>query len=497
MDFDFTTETITPDNTGVLTIGGTQGVELPVGTTGQRPSTGLIAGTLRFNTSLVSLEVYNGAGWIQPGTVASVGLAAPSIFTVTGSPVTGSGTLTLALATQAKNTHFVGPASGANAAPTFRTIALSTNDVSDVVITSPSNGQVLSYNSTSSTWVNTGQAAASYSALVSSWTLVSGTKYSAIVTHSLGTQNVIVQCFNATTNALVQMDSIVVTDANNITLFVNGGTPSFALRVVIIANGMSIAAGGSTPSSIIVQNQGVNLSGTFTTVNLAAGLTATAAGSTATITPSATQNGVNAQTNGVAVAGGPFTTINFAGSTLSTSASGAVLTVTDTAQAIIRSMTYFATSFDSPNNSDWVVNALAPTVTDPSYSSMNVRQFSNTTEQGVGFFLSVPAGATNITFQYRGRTATAPGAAATLQMRAYVRAITNNGAVGAWSAANNIASVTVPTNAYFQYYSSTVTLASLGLTAGNLYLIEFTRNVGVAGNLGFNWLLAELTVSFT
>ena len=59
--------------------------------------------------------------------VTSVALALPSIMTVSGSPVTSSGTLTGALTTQAVNTVFAGPSSGAAAAPTFR--ALTTADL--------------------------------------------------------------------------------------------------------------------------------------------------------------------------------------------------------------------------------------------------------------------------------------------------------------------------------------------------------------------------------
>ena len=54
------------------------------------------------------------------GSVTSVGLSLPGLLTVTGSPVTGSGTLTGTLATQAANTVFAGPASGSAAAPGFR-----------------------------------------------------------------------------------------------------------------------------------------------------------------------------------------------------------------------------------------------------------------------------------------------------------------------------------------------------------------------------------------
>jgi hypothetical protein len=55
------------------------------------------------------------------GTVTSVALSAPaSIFDISGSPITSSGTLALALDNQAANTVFAGPTSGGAAAPTFR-----------------------------------------------------------------------------------------------------------------------------------------------------------------------------------------------------------------------------------------------------------------------------------------------------------------------------------------------------------------------------------------
>jgi hypothetical protein len=61
--------------------------------------------------------------WATSGTVTSVGLALPaSVFNVSGSPVTTSGTLTGSFTTQTANTVFAGPASGAAATPTFRAL---------------------------------------------------------------------------------------------------------------------------------------------------------------------------------------------------------------------------------------------------------------------------------------------------------------------------------------------------------------------------------------
>ena len=56
------------------------------------------------------------------GTVTSVGLSLPSIFTVSGSPVTGTGTLTGTFNTQTANYVFAGPTTGAAATPTFRAL---------------------------------------------------------------------------------------------------------------------------------------------------------------------------------------------------------------------------------------------------------------------------------------------------------------------------------------------------------------------------------------
>jgi hypothetical protein len=61
---------------------------------------------------------------IPSGTVTSVGLSAPTEFTVTNSPVTGSGTLTLTKANQNANLVYAGPTTGSAAAPTFRSLVL-------------------------------------------------------------------------------------------------------------------------------------------------------------------------------------------------------------------------------------------------------------------------------------------------------------------------------------------------------------------------------------
>ncbi len=88
---------------------------------------------IRHNVATAQMEVsHDGLTWAAigsgggSGTVTSVGLSLPGIFSVSGSPVTVSGTLTATLVNQSANTIFAGPTSGGAAAPTFR--ALVAND---------------------------------------------------------------------------------------------------------------------------------------------------------------------------------------------------------------------------------------------------------------------------------------------------------------------------------------------------------------------------------
>jgi hypothetical protein len=111
--------------------GGTS-ITLPVsiaqGGTGQATANGALNALLPTQTSSSGYFLTtNGTStsWAPEtgtGTVTSVGLSLPSFITVSGSPVTASGTLTGVLATQSANLCFCGPSTGSAAAPTFRAL---------------------------------------------------------------------------------------------------------------------------------------------------------------------------------------------------------------------------------------------------------------------------------------------------------------------------------------------------------------------------------------
>ena len=279
------------------------------------------------------------------------------------------------------------------------------------------------------------------------WTLVSGNRYRADFVHNLGTTNVVVTLWDTNNNAVVIADSLITTDANTVRLTVVGNTKT--IKVVVVAQGSALVAGGWTPSLVITAYEGVTVSAAATRLNF------------------------RGQAVGVTDEGAGTTNIT-----------------------IGSRFTYFAASLDTPVNSDFAVNAIAATVTDPTYASLNVRSFSNSVEQGVATMISIPSGATTLVIKMRGRAQTAPGVASVVQPRLYYRLLPNNAAVGAWSAAQELANISIPTNANFQYSTQTILLSTLGMVAGNLYQIELTRRVtGVTGtNLAANYLLAEVTL---
>lgn len=86
-------------------------------------STGLSSTQFEANLTHANISSAAETGFATPtGGVTSVAVSVPSILTVSGSPITSSGTIAISLANQTANTLFAGPSSGSAAAPTFRSI---------------------------------------------------------------------------------------------------------------------------------------------------------------------------------------------------------------------------------------------------------------------------------------------------------------------------------------------------------------------------------------
>jgi hypothetical protein len=124
-----------------------------------------------------------------------------------------------------------------------------------------------------------------------------------------------------------------------------------------------------------------------------------------------------------------------------------------------------------------------------------VRRFDDTAEEGIGFNLFVPAGVTSLVFSVKARAQTAPATAKQAILRLYRRQVPDNAVVTAWSAALQLTAIDIPANAFFQYDTQTISLATLGLTAGRMTQFELTRQgSNIADTLVGDWDLLELSV---
>lgn len=99
LTIDTTVPTPTGSTTGSLIVIGTGSLYLPTGTTAQRPANSI--GMQRFNTTLGAMEYNDGTVWTTlsttGGTVSSVAVSGSTGLSVSGSPITTTGTITLTL----------------------------------------------------------------------------------------------------------------------------------------------------------------------------------------------------------------------------------------------------------------------------------------------------------------------------------------------------------------------------------------------------------------
>lgn len=141
------------------------------------------------------------------GTVTSVGLSLPAMFTVSGSPVTSSGTLSATLAAQTQNQVFVSP-NGLSGVPTFRSLVAA--DLPTVTVAKGGTNLTSLGTANQVLGVNNGASALEYK------TIASGTNIS--VVHTAGT--VTINTTGLGTMATQNASSVAITGgtASSVTL---------------------------------------------------------------------------------------------------------------------------------------------------------------------------------------------------------------------------------------------------------------------------------------
>ena len=170
--------------------------------------------------------------------------------------------------------------------------------------------------------------------------------------------------------------------------------------------------------------------------------------------------------------------------------------ITDTSQAFANFPSYLfnACSFQTTATADWQTNDFASLTLDSNNSAIQVRRFDDTTNEGVGFLIHIPDGATNISFKFVSRAETAPGSTQTVSTFIGDREIPDNGAIPAWNT-THLVDLSIPNNELWQYDSESFLLTTLGINAGSYYQFQLVRDG--AGTLVGDWTLLSLKVEFS
>jgi len=263
---------------------------------------------------------------------------------------------------------------------------------------------------------------------------------------------------------------------------------------ISVSNGSGVAGNPSIDiDAAYVGQTSITTLGTISTGTWSATTIATNRGGTGLTSIGSASQVLGVNTGATAL---EYKTITAGSGITITPAAGAITIAT--AGAFVQRFTFQADQFDNPVTANWAVNSLAPATADTANSGLTIRNFDDTIEEGVGGQFTIPSGAVNVVFYFKSRARTAPGAPTAIQPTLYHRSVPDNAVVGAWSAALNLTTISIPTNTNFQYDNQTITLASLGWSVGTHYQFELTRRGTEAGDTHTgDWYLLEMIVEFT
>jgi hypothetical protein len=139
--------------------------------------------------------------------------------------------------------------------------------------------------------------------------------------------------------------------------------------------------------------------------------------------------------------------------------------------------------------SDFPVNGqnYASLANDANTNSILSRQFDPATNEGIGIDFLMPGLSpsglpTNIVFNSIWRAETAQAAGKYVKLAVYVRQLSDNSAIPAWSAKTALVTLACTTNVLPQYNITTVSLSSLGLSPAKFTQIEIIRDAADAGD---------------
>ena len=156
---------------------------------------------------------------------------------------------------------------------------------------------------------------------------------------------------------------------------------------------------------------------------------------------------------------------------------------------------FYADQVEYTVGGNWNVNVGAPASADSNNDALTVRLFDDTVDEAIGFIVKVPVQAQEMIVTTHARRETGTAAQNAI-MVLHDRSIGNAAAVGAWGT-NALTTIALPANENFVYDETSNTLAGWGLTAGEIYQMQLSRDANAGGDtLVGDLALLSVTIEF-
>ncbi len=279
----------------------------------------------------------------------------------------------------------------------------------------------------------------------------------------------------------------VMIDATQISngrfLYYNAGTSTIGYSTLSIPSGLPTL--GAANTVLHVNSAGTDLSyDTLTDANIASNAA------------------INRQKLGTSSANSVVTNGEAGGmSSLTAGSSGQVLIGNSTVDGKLKFMNlpgyqFYSDTTDSPTNSNWAVNNVAPIEADAGYLALSVAAFDASSEEGRGYRFVIPEGATWVKFTFMHRASTTPAGTSTIRPKVYWRKIGGEVNVPSWSN-KPLNHLSIAGSSTYRSSSDVYPLSSFPWNPGDNLQMELTRSVSDPLDiLPGDWYLDLLRVEF-
>lgn len=148
------------------------------------------------------------------------------------------------------------------------------------------------------------------------------------------------------------------------------------------------------------------------------------------------------------------------------------------------------------SSSDWAISMPATIEDDSNNNAFTIARFSGTVEQGVGFYVDIPEGSTQIKFTLISRAVTLPSTCVYCVPKLYFRRLEDNAIPSSWTS-QVMTKVELPGNVFYQRDEETLLLDAFDpdLVPGGSYQFELTRDYSnIEDDLIGDWNLLRVLI---